>query len=712
MQIDGYSNCPCGSGKKIKFCCCKDMLRDLEKVIRSISGEQYVATQSLLAHLIADRGPRAALLAVLAETHLVQQQFSEARQVAGRLLETMPHSGSARVVLAICDSVEGRADDAVEHLQQALELAGAEEVPNIPHAIRAVAEALLRDGRIAAARAHHFLLARLVNPPPQEVAESLEELNHAPEMPVVLKQDFRLSDCPENVRWKGEFEAAMKSAARGAWLAACENLQALDQKVPDQLAVVRNIAILHTWLGHSDAIAAWRHYESLPTVVEEDAVDAEALCQLLKMPSEQEMSDVTRLTYQIRDVDRLMEVLLSDNRCDAPQVDPRTMVEEGEPPPKGFFQLLDRPSPAASDSLTVDDLPLEIAIMMLFGKQTDREARLEVGISNPSHLEKAQAQLSQIAGEWLEPAPRSEVVNQVPTRQLVMRLPYWFPRELSMARAVELQKQIRERTFCSAWVDYQQQAFDGKSPRQAIAEPHLRIRVLAAILNFELANENVPRKQAFDFNGLRRQLGLPERGSLDVHDQPLGSVPMSRWSRVDFSTLNDDELLAAFSLLLYKNLRLPVCRCVQTIISRPSLADKIDLARLYQLTATMTNDMDEALEHIHAGRQIAEKEGASPAQWYLLELQVRLARFEAEESNRLAKLLATQYANEPGVREGLYAVLTRAGVMPPGPPNGRQPPPEMAPVPGETSEEQPSPLWTPDSAGAKKEAKLWLPGAE
>jgi hypothetical protein len=187
---------------------------------------------------------------------------------------------------------------------------------------------------------------------------------------------------------------------------------------------------------------------------------------------------------------------------------------------------------------------------------------------------------------------------------------------------------------------------------------------------------------------------------------------LTRWSRVDFSTLSDDELLAAFSLLLYKNLRLPVCRCVQAIISRPSLSDKIDLARLYQLTATMTNDMDEALEHIHAGRQIAEKQGDSPAHWYLLELQVRLARYEAEESNRLAKLLATRYADEPGVREGLYAVLTRAGVIPPGPPSGGQPPPDMATVPGETSEDQPSPLWTPDTPGAKKESKLWLPGAD
>ena len=34
MALDPYSPCPCGTGKKIKFCdCAKDMLGDMERVI-------------------------------------------------------------------------------------------------------------------------------------------------------------------------------------------------------------------------------------------------------------------------------------------------------------------------------------------------------------------------------------------------------------------------------------------------------------------------------------------------------------------------------------------------------------------------------------------------------------------------------------------------------------------------------------------------------
>ena len=40
MALDHYSLCPCGSGKKIKFCCSNDILPELEKVVRAIEGDQ------------------------------------------------------------------------------------------------------------------------------------------------------------------------------------------------------------------------------------------------------------------------------------------------------------------------------------------------------------------------------------------------------------------------------------------------------------------------------------------------------------------------------------------------------------------------------------------------------------------------------------------------------------------------------------------------
>ena len=39
MAVDPYALCPCGSGKKLKFCC-SDLVGEIEKIHRMIEGEQ------------------------------------------------------------------------------------------------------------------------------------------------------------------------------------------------------------------------------------------------------------------------------------------------------------------------------------------------------------------------------------------------------------------------------------------------------------------------------------------------------------------------------------------------------------------------------------------------------------------------------------------------------------------------------------------------
>ena len=43
--------CPCGSGKKVKFCCCRDITRDLGKIIQKLEGDQRVAEQDRQRHV-------------------------------------------------------------------------------------------------------------------------------------------------------------------------------------------------------------------------------------------------------------------------------------------------------------------------------------------------------------------------------------------------------------------------------------------------------------------------------------------------------------------------------------------------------------------------------------------------------------------------------------------------------------------------------------
>ncbi len=63
MPLDAYSLCPCGTGKKIKFCC-PHLLGDLQKIERMLEGEQNLACLSHIEHLQQQEPDRACLLAI------------------------------------------------------------------------------------------------------------------------------------------------------------------------------------------------------------------------------------------------------------------------------------------------------------------------------------------------------------------------------------------------------------------------------------------------------------------------------------------------------------------------------------------------------------------------------------------------------------------------------------------------------------------------
>ena len=56
----------------------------------------------------------------------------------------------------------------------------------------------------------------------------------------------------------------------------------------------------------------------------------------------------------------------------------RQLAKEDQPPPKDAFWLLDRPTPATGVGIKPEEIPRVVGRLFLFGKQTDREARLEL----------------------------------------------------------------------------------------------------------------------------------------------------------------------------------------------------------------------------------------------------------------------------------------------------------------------------------------------
>ena len=155
MTLDQYQMCPCGSGKKIKFCCSRDIVNDLDRLDQMIQGEQRLAAIEKIESLLAKHPDRPSLLMVRAEVELGLKEYAKARETSNHLLKVSPENPSALALPAILDIVEGRGVlQAVEDLQNAFAVVESVVTARMYEAVMLVAMSLLKSGLPVAAKGH------------------------------------------------------------------------------------------------------------------------------------------------------------------------------------------------------------------------------------------------------------------------------------------------------------------------------------------------------------------------------------------------------------------------------------------------------------------------------------------------------------------------------------------------------------------------------
>ena len=161
MSLDPYSFCPCGSGKKIKFCCCSDLASDLDRVIKMFAGDQRIACLAQVDKLINEGKDRAAFLAIKTRLHFELEQVEEAKEVVQRFFEKYPDNPIALSQSAILQSIDPEGPDGVDLLQRAFDICEGKIPSDVVDALGSVAQRLLADGKVIAARAHLMITTAL-----------------------------------------------------------------------------------------------------------------------------------------------------------------------------------------------------------------------------------------------------------------------------------------------------------------------------------------------------------------------------------------------------------------------------------------------------------------------------------------------------------------------------------------------------------------------
>ncbi len=386
-------------------------------------------------------------------------------------------------------------------------------------------------------------------------------------------------------------------------------------------------------------------------------------------------------------------------------MDRSALGDEDAPPPKAAYALLDHPVPDTAEDVSLETVSRFLGQAVLYGRQTDCEARLElIGVAT-GDLERTKALLGEIAGDALAEEMKEEVMGRLSASEDLLHHKWRPPKDVTKEQLDTLIADHQREALLNRWPQLELGILDGKSPREAAGDQAQQVRLLAAIMVLEFWHESIPG--TFDFNELRGELGLPTLEPIDPELTPTAGLPLVRLRRVMVEKAVDADLMTGFRRAAAFSVTAALQKFASAVVDRPTLAGQPARLRAYNVLVRTAEDPETALRYLAQGREATLAAGQSCASWDLQELPLRLAQLEGPEMSRLVNHIQRQHINEPGVADALQQFLMQIGaIRPDGTPAA--PPPQPAAA-GDQPEAEAGKIWTPGEATPGGGKKLWTP---
>jgi tetratricopeptide (TPR) repeat protein len=698
MAIDPYAPCPCGSGKKLKFCC-TDLAAEIEKISKLIASEQPHAALKHVEQLMAKEPDRASLLDIRAMLELSLHELDAAEKTLTRFLTVAPENPSAHAQASLLAAARGHSAEAVSKLQDALERTDNAMPQRVFEAIGGVGHALLVDGDLIAARAHLLLYAGVAPEGDDRAIELLLRLNLQGGLPLMLRDTLLLQEPPQQFAHKAAFDEANRLARRGLWRRAeAEYAKLLDDGNPEP-AVVYNLAIVRGWLGDNDGFTAGLHQYARLSVPLDDAVEAEALAQLVDPKLVEPQLASVRVTYPLHNEDAAAERLATDKRIERYEMDPESLEEDELTRPRSTHLLLDRPIPLSGADLKIDEAPNVLAFISVYGKRTDRDARIEVTTDQGEHFDQTKRLIVEIFGDAIGPEQETQVVGQKSASEEALSWRWRLPDDTPPSLRRKLLSERRRQAILEDWAAAPRAALDNLSPRDAAARQDLRVPLLASVLIVEQAAVDPGERELFQ--QLREQLSLPRAEAIDPATTDFERLPLTRIVRLDFKHAPPDRLMQLFNRAAMSGAGVATLALAEEIVSRD--VNDEGVAPVYRQLIRSEPDPDRALEWTARAKQWAGRAKQPAGEWALLKLEVQIERGDPMGVQTALNEIRANHLNEPGIADATYRLLYTAGLLAP----------REVPSAAAAATAEPSRLWTPGQetaapTGGSKPA-IWTP---
>jgi len=717
MALDPYDPCPCGSGKKLKFCC-SALVDEMEQVSRLQQGGQIEACGRKLADLHEKHPDNAWVITSRASVLLGTNEAPQAKDELRHLLQQNPDHVQGLMLYAIA----AFNTDGFEKSRSAIYRCFQKCISHVPgmvgYLVVGIAMEMAARRKFMAARQHLVFAMRLVNEDRQrEVFVRLHELDSNIEIPYPLRSVHHFAE----IQIEGEDQAAAEKAHKlseiGCWGAAARKYEALTENHPSHAGLFQNLGLCLAWDGdHAGASQALHQAARLGEEVM-SAVENETIAQLLDLQETDDRVEITSTELELSSVSQALTKIGDNPRfVKVPMRDEDRRLEGA---PVEFFQLLDR-SPEGLE-LTADsdlsDVPRIIGHLAFYDKSEVQDIPAHAYVTGfpCPELNETVGLLRELLGDVLvreEPDTDSGFEESVAAEEFALFWRWHNPAETPIVVRRKLEQRQWQHVVEEVWPNLAQQGLGGKTPQEAAADGDRPIALMAAAYVFDAycsRNEYI-----LGFPKLCETLGLdvPERIAV-TEETPIAHFSALQLKRIDVKTLADDQLIYVTNRAMLLHHGAFLYKILQELLTRPGCAERVDLGQIYLALVDLSVQMFDrelAFEWLRKALEWSKTQDNHfelGLQWKMRELTLRIEDPQDPELTPLFKELWDKYGKKlPELRQHL-SMLAAAYKLPVATEPGIVTPDEIREASSGGILLGGTP---PETEGESK--KLWLPGQE
>jgi hypothetical protein len=721
MPLDLYDPCPCGSGRKLKFCC-RDLSHDMERVLKFQENNQPRMALNALDDLGRKhpentwvRTTRGGLLFDAGDLEGAHRELSV-------VVANDPEHGFALALVAMIQLSELGYSGAREEIERALRRCVTVRPDMAANLALGISAWMRLHGELMASRQHLVLSLQLASSAEQQesIFRRLAEFDGTREIPYPFRSVYVLDEVGG--------DAAAAVAGCGCWGEAADRygllLDELEDESGERFGLCFNRGLCLVWSGQSSA-ASEAMVEAAGMAADADrAEECQALAQLLIQGQGDDVVKMVDRRFGIENVSKWLTDLDASERFI--RVDEPGRSEEGGP--VGMYHLVEGEivAAAAADSLTLETVPRVVARLMVQAAGDEEPAAIDLVARSGEEIDAAEAALREVSGELShfegeDGVEGDESVDLVPREFAALYTTWHFePKTLETVKR-RLHREFVEKFVSEIWPATELAALDGQSPEAAAGDAERSAALAGAVRVLEVRCEQ--NMLSIDVPSIRQAMGLPEGASVAVEsDDELAILSTCDLLRVDPASLDDQYLVMLLNRALLVRHSGLLFRVLTEYTGRESLQGGEEFLRAAVALADLCelrHDRESALLWLSRARQSVmglEGEFERTLQLEMRELTLRLSDPADPGLRDLLSRLWTDYGSKlPELRVELQSLVEAVDIEAPWSTDGGSVTASGLWTPGDPvqSVSTPEAGGTDGAGGADGGAgdkTLWLPG--